>query len=484
MESVATGDMSRTNTLFILALAVACTPAIAQEQAGGPQKTGSAESSPKKVYSDAKLKEAQVKLAAKSAEMSDLRKQSVEIMSKMADVAKDGTLVNTKAGTDLLQELVEQMKQVNERLVKLEEEIEEIKGWIEGQNEALPIMTNDILDLKRLKNGSYMMMQFRTQTKDNTSTSGFRNRRIRLGQTLVVDPKTSFKVSFDLGTGANQTAAQLRDAFLIYDSIPSDQQVGLQFAGGQQPLKLGYELERSSSEREFPERALYNQRHFDGERSTGVNMAYGLNPNVSTNFGVFNSLTYNDPEQRAFGNDSTGRKLAVVAGVRYHADTFEVGLHGMEGYRPVFRVAQGTGGPNNVDAPSIRRRFINLDATWLPKFLTGLTLRGEFFYGSDRNNLGASTNGTSRNSAAAFRGVYVKGFQAQAGYALDNRNQINVRYEWYDPDVNTTKNGIQGVGVGYQYALTAQTKFGLYVESFKEPTRRYNVITARTTFKF
>lgn len=474
------------NRFSLILLGVSSVGAIAQEVPAPQDGDRAVQKSEAKSQSKAEAKKQAIqKLEEKKKEMLELRQKSAQIMARMAEAAKDGTLVNTKEGVDLLQELVNQMREVNERLMKLEEEVEDIRGWIEGQKEVLPIMTNDILNLKRHRPSMYMQFQWRTQTQPATQQSGFRNRRIRLGGQLVIDTKTSLRYSFDLGTGTNQTAVQLRNAYLVYDVIPSDTQIGFQLRGGQQPLLLGYEIERSSADREFPERARYNQLFFGGERSTGLTALYGINENVSVHAGIMNSLTYDDPEQRGFGNDSTGRKLGFTGGVRYHSETFDIGLSAFRGTRPAFAVAKGPAATDaaNVVAPAVARRAYYLDMTYLPPFLNGLFLRGEYMFGRDRNNLGQTTS-ASRNSAASFGQVDIRGWHAVLGYNVNTRNQISFKLEQTDPNTAGTNTVIWALGLGYQYWIGPTSKLGLFVEEFREPGRKYKVWTIRSTFRF
>ena len=483
----------RTKNWTIVALLAFSSLALADDPASGGINTDpvkASEATPQKAEAPKEQKaekkaDALKKLDEKRKELSELREQSVQIMARMADAAKDGTLLKTQEGTDLLQELVNQMKEVNQRLQKVEEEIEDIKGWIEGQNEAQPIITQDIFDLKRNRGSMYMQLQYRTQTKPATQQSGFRNRRIRIGGVMTVDSKTSMRYSFDLGTGANQTAAQLRDAYLIYDVIPSDTQVGLQFRGGQQPLLLGYELERSSGDREFPERARYNQLFFDGERSTGVTGLYGLNEKTFVHAGIMNSLTYNDPEQRTFGNDSTQRNLGYAAGARYHTEQFDFGVSAFTGVRPRYAVPQGTGtgSPANVTAGAIKRKAFYVDMTLVPAALKGFFVRAEYMQGTDRDNLGQSTS-SSRATAASYGRVNTKGWHTVLGYNLNTRNQVSFKLEETDPNTGIKNNVIKGIGLGYQYWIGPTSKIGFFVEEFREPGRKFKVWTIRSTFRF
>lgn len=145
------------------------------------------------------------------------------------------------------------------------------------------------------------------------------------------------RLASDVSTGSQRISAELRDAQLVWDIEPTVERVGVQLLAGQQPLPLGYELERSSGERELPERALYNRTMFAGERGRGAFLRYGLGNNAFAHFGLWNSLTFQDPQQTSantFGN--LGSTLAWHAGFRYYTLTYEWGVSGFFGKRPGF----------------------------------------------------------------------------------------------------------------------------------------------------
>ena len=159
--------------------------------------------------------------------------------------------------------ILKRLEEIEQKLSQMQSEIADIQGWIEGQTESLMVMANDITEVKRFRASNYVQFQYRDTNEPGSSLNdAFMMRRIRVSQTNTVDPRTSIRLSFDVATGTDTLQAQLRDAQLIYDIEPSDVKVGVQLLLGQQTLPLGYELERSSAEREFPERTYYNRVMF------------------------------------------------------------------------------------------------------------------------------------------------------------------------------------------------------------------------------
>ncbi|MEQ1821873.1 MAG: porin [Fimbriimonadaceae bacterium] len=208
-------------------------------------------------------KKAAQALSPRVKEFITLRDKATAITMKIGEIASSGKLTTSDEAVAALKALVQELADVNEKLKKMQEEIEEIKGWIEGQNESLPIIANDVDQLKRFKNGTYLQFQY-TDGQNNASTArpndGFNMRRTRFSHNGTIDAKTSYKLSVDFSSGSQRLGAELKDAQIKYDIEPSTDKVGTELYFGQQPIPLGYELERSSTEREFPERAAYNQR--------------------------------------------------------------------------------------------------------------------------------------------------------------------------------------------------------------------------------
>ncbi|HLO98788.1 MAG TPA: porin, partial [Fimbriimonas sp.] len=370
----------------------------------------------KQKLTEAQKEELNKKLAAKTAEMSELKDEAVKVSLKMGELASSGKLPTNEEAIKLMQDLVKQMAEISEQLKKLHDDVDGIKGWIEGQNEALPIMTNDILDLKRNKDGTYVQFQYRDTDQKGGATDGFNLRRVRIGSTQTVDTKTAIKWSVDLATGTNQQNAQLKDAFLIYDIEPSIEKVGVQLTAGQQPLPLGYELERSSSEREFPERSMYNQRMFAGERNRGINFKYGLSDSDFFHVGVWDALTVNDPEQSALAPAPESR-LGMSAGLRHYGTNFDYGISAYRAQRPEF--VTGTGAAA-VTHGRVDRQFVYIDGNYVGFLVPDMYIRGELMFGKDR----VPVSGTP---AAAVGGTNMTGYQVQLGYNLNKNNQFHVR---------------------------------------------------------
>ncbi|MFZ4508230.1 MAG: porin [Fimbriimonas sp.] len=429
------------------------------------------------------------------------RKEARELTKKAGEVA----LSLTSAKEQDMSELREQLKSILERLTKIDEELDAVKGWIEGQNEALPIITYDVLDLKRNTWGNYLQFQYVDTNRQGGRTDSFQVRRARLGVTQRIDPRTAVRFSFDLGgtpfTGVNlpaETTTQMRDAFLTYDIEPSDVKVGTALTAGQFSVPVGYEVERSSAEREFPERAQYNLVNFAGERTRGAFVRHGLSTSAVATVGVLSPLSVNDGEQRAF-TGSRGNKLATVVGLKTYSTKYDLGISLLQGERAGYKV--GWSGNADVVAPDVTRRFIYVDGSYIGLIVPKLFVRGEAMFGKDRTGLSLAESTVTSGAAAGIQANDarlgerdMRGYHVILGYNLSTRNQLNFKYEQYDPNIDANGDLFEGYGLAYRYFINPGAVVTLAHEIFEDQTRaanglnpgnkRYHVTTLRMQFRF
>lgn len=412
----------------------------------------------------------------------ELRDKSNSITKKIGEITNSSNLATNDEAVAALKTLVQELGQINEQLKKLQEEIDEIKGWIEGQNESLPVLVGNVDNMMRFRNGTYIQFQY-SDAQNNNGTprpnDGFNMRRTRFSHNGTIDPRTSYKLSVDFSSGSQRLGAELKDAQLIYDIEPSADKIGIQLLAGQQPIPLGYELERSSTEREFPERTAYNQRMMAGERGRGVYMKYGVNNNIYVHGGLWNSLTYNDPQQieaNVFRNLS-GTKMAAHAGVRHQTTTTDFGLSFFTGYRNEISY---TAGNNTFTTRNGQRQLIYLDGTWVinPQW----TLRGELMTAYDRL---PQFSGSGANRRTTHRFSHMRGNQLQVSYNVNARNTVSARAEFFDPNVNNNDN-VFAWGLAWNHMINPGVRLTLAHEIFREQGVNVpnNQTTIRLQFRF
>lgn len=413
----------------------------------------------------------------------------------MGELALGGKLAQDQESIDLLRKLVEELAAIREKLTRIEGDLKTVQGWIEGKNESLPVLTARVDSLLRHRWSNYIQVQYESNDRFHPIAQGnpdapsgvapgripydaFRLRRVRVGFRQRLDPKALLRVSFDLATGVAQTAAQLRDAFVVYEIEPSDVEEGTSVTFGQFILPLGYELDRSSAEREFPERALYNSTLFNGERSRGLLVRTGLGKTFLANVGVVNALTVNDPEQANLA-PGVGSRLGLMAGVRHFTDRYDLGLAYYTASRPEY---SATSGNATQTSPEVNRRFLYLDGSYIGLFSPNLFVRGEAMLGYDRI--------PSSSPRPTRVGNDLNGYQLQLGYNLNNRNQLNVRYESFDPNMDIDGDALRGYGLAYVYSLSPGARVTFAHEIFEDPSRapladqRFSLTSVRVQFRF
>ncbi len=463
---------------------------------------------------DAKRAEAMKRLETKKEELAKLRGEALEVTRAMGKLAAETNQPTQEDTLAMMKQMLQQLVELNERLLKLEGEIKDIMGWMEGQNESQAVIAGEVAEARRFRPAMYTQFQYRNSDRQTASASSrasffgtpfsggresaFAFRRVRFGATYNIDPKTLIRFSMDGATGTTTDAFQLRDAALVYTIQPSDSFVPTELTAGQFALPLGYELERSSGDREFPERAQYNRVMFNGERTRGAMMRHAVSDKLVATLGVGASLSNQDSEQTTRGSMPNGR-AAMFGALRYETTTISAGISHFQGERPSFRTAGSTGtttvgtttvvtAASPLTAPRVDRRFTYLDATFVGLIDPKLTLRFEGMVGSDRIPIANTQNAGGASDAARVDADDMNGFQVQALYNLSPRFQLYGRYESFDPDVDQDNDAITGWGGGFRYFINPNASISFTAERFRVPqlTVRsvHSVYTLRYQFRF
>jgi hypothetical protein len=425
-------------------------------------------------------KQAAQRLESKAIELKELKDKASAITSQIGELAAGGKLPTNDEGIKLLQDLVQQLKETSENLKKVQHDVDGILAWIEERTITVATLSADVSKLKKPGISNYMQIQWQDTEEDGTNArnDGFAVRRFRLGQMNKLSDAMTAKFSFDVAAGSQRVAAELKDAFITYVMKPMTTESGKEIAVGQMALPLGYELKRSSSEREMPERSLYNRRLFAGERDRGLDFRFRLPMGFSGHVGIWNGVTVQDPQTIGANTfRDLDNKLAVTAGVRASSQKYDVGISTLQGTRKGF---VPTGGGATV--PDTDRNLWFIDASYADLFTKGLVFRGEVMFGKDRDPIGGIANPTYRRQTEVF------GWQAQLTYALNSANQLVLRYEAYDPDTKDVVVGndrVDIIGFGIIHWFNPGLKITLSYEVPREQgtQRRDNVWTVRSQFK-
>lgn len=447
-----------------LAGAAAASPAL--EQAGQRARNGA----------EAR-REAATMLRERSQAFAETSSRVQDVSARIAALAADPALSGSTEGESLMRELLAELQDLNEKVQRLQSDVEEIKGWIEGQQETLPILQNAVKNLQRFRPNFYIQFQYRDSNERTASGEATPSqhawvfRRIRFGFQYIVDAKSSVRMSFDAATGNGNDALQLRDAVMQHTLRPATQGVGTELVAGQMVIPMGTELDRSSAVTEFPEHVRYNRVLFNGERTRLVMLRHGITPHWVGYAAMSSALSNLDPEQVNTPSGRFGRH-ALLAGVRYEHGSQSLGLATWQGERPSL-----TG---DARSAAVYRNFTYLDGRWNSFLFPGLDLRGEVMWGNDR--LPSATAGPT-----AF-GVPMRGFQTQVLYNLDLRNQIFWRHAEFDPNARRAGNTVRETGIGYRYRVSNGVWLTLTYEWFRDPALTYDpsyqVATLRYQFRF
>jgi hypothetical protein len=206
---------------------------------------------------------------------------------------------------------------------------------------------------------------------------------------------------------------------------------------GQFNVPFGYEIERSSSLREVPERSRMENVLFPGERDRGIKLASAWTPRLETVLAVLNGGGIGSAE---FPATDPSRAKDWLARVRGTFGTFDLALSGYAGKAVV---------PFTGPDVTLPRTRAGVDAQVYYELarLGGGTVRGEFWTGHQVNP--DSVNALSVRPSSAnpvtfpLAGVNLNHFATDfaGGYAMWVQNlggtlQVAARYERFDPNVD------------------------------------------------
>ncbi|RYG16511.1 hypothetical protein EON82_24930, partial [bacterium] len=241
----------------------------------------------------------------RNVELARLKKEAEAKTKQIGELAQKGALPTSDEALKLLQQMVDELKEIRERLRHLE-------------GDTAPAPTSS-----RLKWQGYAQLQYQDTNRigaerTTINNDGFRFRRLRLGFTDQISQRLSARVAFDLAGGSDNNTAVAREVYAAWDASGGSKLGRDIIWGGQFQVPLGYEIERSSADREIPERAQYNLYMFPTERSRGLE-ARRIDGRWSLKAAVMESLTIGDPEING-GVPGGGERLAVHGQAKYSPD--------------------------------------------------------------------------------------------------------------------------------------------------------------------
>ena len=337
---------------------------------------------------------------------------------------------------------------------------EQLNAALEGMNEQTAAMSAELDKLRKFKFSGYIQARYEIGeassdtvrlTGSSSSSVGtltpanlerFYIRRARLKLTYDSSPLSRGVVYFD---GGSDRTIRLLEAYvtLLDPWTPLHDHA---FTAGQFNVPFGYEIERSSSVRELPERSRAENVLFSGERDRGLKLDSQWTPQLSTSFGMLNGGGINNADFPT--TDPTAPK-DLTARARWSQGTWDVAGSWYSGTQTT-----------PLTGPDIQTKKTRLgfDAQM---YLTtpgvgGSSLKFEGYVGHDVNpdSVRSIVSGASgsrvvlpgRNPdhvATDFSGGYVM-FVQNAGERL----QFAARYDVWDPNVDLDHDQYRRFSVG------------------------------------
>jgi hypothetical protein len=260
-----------------------------------------------------------------------------------------------------------------------------LAGRMESLVEQVQTVQADTDKLKKFKFSGYLQARYESSqvSDDSVRAAGsplvltpanldrFYIRRARLKVTYDPSERTQGVVYFD---GGADRSVRLLEAYVTL-SDPWTPYQSHQVTFGQFNIPFGYEIERSSSAREVPERSRAENVLFPGERDRGVRLHNRWSDRFETTFAVLNG---GGVGQADFPNADPTAAKDWMGRARVSLGTFDAAVSAY--------VGGGVVGLTGPDADVDRTR-LGADAQyyWELPTLGGGTLRGELFAGEEAN---------------------------------------------------------------------------------------------------
>lgn len=396
--------------------------------------------------------------------------------------------------------------------------------------------------LKRFENlriTGYMQPQFQVAEADGASSfaggnfaqfskSRFMLRRARLKIEYLLTAKEKFpKALFSFQIDATERGVIVRDMFIrLYETKNNN----LSITTGFFARPFGYELNLGSSFRESPERGRMSQILMPGERDLGVMFTFepqnkkhklyhfkldagffnGQGASGTTDFDshkdfitrfmvkpyIINKVEIAGGLSLLLGGWKNGTKYLYSSGTNSAGDK-------------IFRVDSSV---SNLGKSSPRHYYGGDFQLKIHHGRGETEWRAEYWFGTQPGTQNSTFNpGTLPTANGIPIPTYIRHFEGAFFYFLQNiintKNQLIVKYDWYDPNIKVQKTQIgkpgtnfssadikfSTAGLGYVYHFNPQTKLILYYDIVKNESSNINgyttdlkdnVFTCRLQFRF
>lgn len=350
---------------------------------------------------------------------------------------------------------------------------EEALGRLEGMTEQLQTLQSDMDKLKRFKFSGYVQARYEVSetSSDSVKVAGspqaltlanrdrFYLRRARVKVTYDPSSLTQAVVYLNGASSGNTLNLTLLEAYVtLLDPWTPDRRHQLTI--GQMNVPFGWEIERSSSTRELPERSRAENVLFPGERDRGFKLVSQWTPRLETVIGAFNG---GGPLDATFGTEDPTRGKEIVGRVRWSQGMFDAAVSGYGG-----QAVLPLTGP---DATLDRTRFgADAQAYWELPSAGGGSLRGEWYSGTNPNAdsikawVQAPTTANpvtllKPGAAAGHLDTGFRGWYAMLVQNLGESAQLALRVDEYDPDLDVEHDQYRRFGAALHLFYDGTTRF-------------------------
>ena len=391
--------------------------------------------------------------------------------------------------------------------------------------------------LKRFENiqfGGYIQPQFQMADTQGArsynggdfsqfSKSRFMLRRARIKLDYLITTSDRYpKALFTFQVDATERGVNVRDMFMrLYETRGHN----FSFTAGLFARPFGYEVNLSSAYRETPERGRMSQILMPTERDLGAMITYepirrgAKNKFIKVDGGFFNGQglsgstdfdSYKDLISRLTVKPITVKKFLISGGLSLlyggwrQATKYEYEMETAGNGDKIFGVDSSL---NNVGeiAP---RHYYGADIQIALKHAWGQTeWKAEYWKGKQPGTANSTTNPGTLPAVATYRRNFDGAFFYFLQNIINQKNQLLLKYDWYDPNVKVSKQEIgkantnltaadikfSTLGIGYAYYFNNNIKTILYYEFVRNERtqlsnytsdQKDNVFTWRFQFRF
>jgi hypothetical protein len=360
------------------------------------------------------------------------------------------------------------------------------------------------------------------------SRSRFMLRRARIKIDYLLATKDHMpRALFTFQLDGSERGVIIRDVFIrLYETGKNN----FSLMSGFFARPFGFEVNLGSSFRETPERGRMSQILMPGERDLGVALVFEPQDpkhklaHIRWDAGFFNGQGQSGTTDFDSHKDFISR--ITIKPYKFGKAELSGGLSLLlggwkNGTRYVYSIGNSSSGIHQfvVDSAaenlgrSSPRHYYGGDFQYKIHHGWGETeLRAEYWFGTQPGTATSTTNpGTIPTINGLPAPTYVRHFDGAFFYFLqniiNNRHQLLLKYDWYDPNIKTGKNEIGAansnltigdikyytVGVGYIFHFNSQTKLVLYYDIVRNEKTlmpgylsdiKDNVFTSRLQFRF